>query len=241
MTDSVPSKFAALVELSKVDAAVARLGAEEKKLDTELKTRRAELTQRETQFKERSRIFQERQALVTREQSAMRDERDRLVVRRKALGTLNNYKLAQSAEKEIQNASRELDVRETALKSMVKDFEKLREDVGMLELTVEDQRTTLAKREDELLAELNSLAERKREGMVRREELVKGVDSTMRSLYDRSRIKFPTDPIVPLKGTSCSGCFMQIGPQLVVQMLQGQQVVRCPGCSRILMTEEAGK
>jgi predicted nucleic acid-binding Zn-ribbon protein len=57
-----------------------------------------------------------------------------------------------------------------------------------------------------------------------------------RCLVDYNRIKdrFPSNPIVEvLNRDSCAGCFMKLGPQVIVQVSRGD-VVKCPGCSRIL-------
>jgi predicted nucleic acid-binding Zn-ribbon protein len=52
--------------------------------------------------------------------------------------------------------------------------------------------------------------------------------------YGRVVAKFPSDPIVDVVNRdSCAGCFMKLGPQVPVQISRGD-VVKCPGCGRIL-------
>jgi predicted nucleic acid-binding Zn-ribbon protein len=53
-------------------------------------------------------------------------------------------------------------------------------------------------------------------------------------LYNRVVGRFPADPIVDVVNRdSCAGCFMKVGPQVPVQISRGD-VVKCPGCGRIL-------
>ena len=57
---------------------------------------------------------------------------------------------------------------------------------------------------------------------------------TILTAYNRIRDRFPSNPVVEvLNRDSCSGCFMKLGPQVVVQVSR-QDVVKCPGCGRIL-------
>jgi predicted nucleic acid-binding Zn-ribbon protein len=54
------------------------------------------------------------------------------------------------------------------------------------------------------------------------------------TVYNRTVSRFPTDPIVDVVNRdSCAGCFMKVGPQVAVQISRGD-VVKCPGCGRIL-------
>ena len=38
---------------------------------------------------------------------------------------------------------------------------------------------------------------------------------------------------------SCTGCHVQVRPQIVVELHKGEKLVNCPGCGRILYIEEA--
>jgi predicted nucleic acid-binding Zn-ribbon protein len=52
--------------------------------------------------------------------------------------------------------------------------------------------------------------------------------------YNRIKDRFPSNPVVDVANRdSCAGCYMKLGPQVVVQISRGD-VVRCPGCSRFL-------
>ena len=57
-------------------------------------------------------------------------------------------------------------------------------------------------------------------------------------VYNRTVQKFPMDPVVVVKDSTCSGCFMSIGPQILVQIARREKLVECPGCHRILVLSE---
>jgi predicted nucleic acid-binding Zn-ribbon protein len=72
-----------------------------------------------------------------------------------------------------------------------------------------------------------------------RAPLVKEIDPSLLSRYDRIRKALKTgDAIVPLNGESCSGCFMMVTAQTVNEILAGEQFHRCAHCGRMLYNGE---
>lgn len=77
-------------------------------------------------------------------------------------------------------------------------------------------------------AELNSLT-------VRRAELAKQQPPDILARYERicAAKRFPA--IVPLKDEqSCSGCFMQMRPQVINELIQKAEFKACPQCGRLI-------
>jgi predicted nucleic acid-binding Zn-ribbon protein len=120
--------------------------------------------------------------------------------------------------REVEVIEKEVADAEVALKGMVdelKDFEtKARESIA------------------EIQAELKQLAAER----VTKAQAVGNPQHL--TLYNRVIARFPSDPIVDVVNReSCAGCFMKVGPQVAVQISRGD-VVKCPGCGRILKLPE---
>jgi len=54
-------------------------------------------------------------------------------------------------------------------------------------------------------------------------------------LYERVRAKYPAQPVAVADNGSCSACFRSLPPQLFNEVLQGEKILQCPGCARILV------
>ena len=70
--------------------------------------------------------------------------------------------------------------------------------------------------------------------LAERQALTVQIDAASLKLYERVHEKYMMDPVIPLKGNTCTGCFMQVGPQVHVTLSKGDALVRCPGCGRIV-------
>ncbi|RMG41910.1 MAG: hypothetical protein D6719_07635 [Candidatus Dadabacteria bacterium] len=97
----------------------------------------------------------------------------------------------------------------------------------------------LEKREIEIKEIFSTLEERQATHLKEREKIVEKIDKKQLEQYERVRERFPADAVVPLAaGDNCSGCFMHLGPQALVQIARGEEIVRCRGCGRILYIDE---
>ncbi len=68
-----------------------------------------------------------------------------------------------------------------------------------------------------------------------RAPLLEAMDPSLLSRYQRIRKAIKKGAaVVPLKGETCSGCFMMITPQVVNEVMEGKKVHSCSHCGRIL-------
>lgn len=227
-----------LIVISKIDSALAGIKAERKKLENELGASLATIKKEEQERLQKAKIHEDKRARYNKEEKRLRDERDKLVGRRKALTTLNNYKLQQSAEKEIEHASRQISLQEESLLSVLEEVEKLESEIKKLDDSLVGRKASYESGVKEARETAANLEERAAKHISEREELVKQIDTKSLTLYDRVKDKFVMDPVVDIINGTCSGCFMQIGPQILLQINRGDNLQRCPGCGRILYISE---
>jgi predicted nucleic acid-binding Zn-ribbon protein len=230
-----PRLLPLLIELSKLDGRIALLQAQLKQIEDEKKSRGQNLSTLQAKRDARAKIQADKKALVAREEKAIKLEREKIHERRRALSTLNNYKLQQAAEREIEYVSKQIGQREDLLLGLMREVE-------VLEKEVQDGDSVLTGLRDELAAFETSSGETM--AGVQQELASLQADRTKQAqlvgnpqiltVYSRIVARFPSDPIVEVVNRdSCAGCFMKVGPQVPVQISRGD-VVKCPGCSRIL-------
>jgi hypothetical protein len=113
----------------------------------------------------------------------------------------------------------------------------------------------LAKREKELTVTLEKIeAERMglqetmargeslwKEQMDRRERVAKQLESKLLKLYDTLREKRHGVSVVNVVGETCQGCFVNVPPQMFIEVQRNNALIRCPNCNRILYWEGNGK
>jgi predicted nucleic acid-binding Zn-ribbon protein len=230
-----PATLPIIIQLSKLDVQIATLFAQKKKLETELANRRQVISGHETKRAAREKVLGEKKALCSKEEKGVKVERDRINERRAALNTLNNYKLQQAAEREIDYVAKQIGQREDLLLGLMREIETLEKEVtdvtGIIQglageySALEKESSETIKGLDEQLSSLNK---------ERTEHASHLTGQPILLAYNRIRDRFPSNPVVEVMNKdSCAGCFMKLGPQVVVQVSR-QDVVKCPGCGRIL-------
>jgi len=226
-----PSVLPIIIQLGKLDVQIATYAAQKKKLETDLASRKQVVVGHETKRAAREKFLNEKKTLCSKEEKSVKAERERINQRRAALNTLNNYKLQQAAEREIDYVAKQIGQREDLLLGLMREIETLEKEVADVTGVIQG-----------LAGEYSALE--KESG-----ETIKGLDEQISSLnkertehashltgqpillaYNRIRDRFPSNPAVEVVNKdSCAGCFMKLGPQVVVQVSR-QDVVKCPGC-----------
>lgn len=228
------SPLGALVVLAGIDREIALCRATISEANKRLESGRANLKSLETTLGAKEKVVGQSKRRFDDESGQISSEREKLVLRRKSLAALNNYKLQQSAEKEITFNSRELDKREEALLATLSALESQTTDLDGVRGKLAGARSEHVSLEERELAAINTASEQLQALTIKRGEQIQSVKKELLSVYDKVHARFPADPLVPVKENRCSGCHMQLVPQVVVQVLKGEQVVKCPGCARIL-------
>ena len=236
MSDSqTPAVLPIIIQLGKLDVQIASLSAQKKKLETELASRKQVIVGHETKKAAREKVLGGKKALCIKEEKGVKEERDRINERRAALNTLNNYKLQQAAEREIDYVAKQIGQREDLLLGLMREIEILEKEVGDMNGVIKglsDEYDALDKDSSETIKTLDEQLAGLSKERAENAGLLAGQAILM--AYNRTRDKFPSNPVVEvLNRDSCAGCFMKLGPQVIVQVSR-QDVVKCPGCGRIL-------
>lgn len=224
----------ALVQLAESDVTILRLQAERGKIESDLTARMEAHRKLDLERQKRGKLLEEKRSVYDREERRLRDERDKLTERRKALNTLGAYKLQQAATKEIEFVSRQLDQQEEKLLEVMVEVETLEKAANEVIEGLAKSKSefdVVARESKEALATIES---RSREHSERRAAVAKEIPPKDLTTYTNVRAKFPMNPVVAVNGNTCSGCFMTLGPQVHVQLSRGVDLVRCPGCGRLL-------
>lgn len=222
-------------ELSQLDATIARANADKKKLEGEIATRKEVLTKIHREASAKIKLFEERKSIYAKEEKFLKEERDKIADRRRGLGSHNNYKVQQAAEKELDYVARQINLKEDNLIKGLTEVEELEKESKAWREKFDASKLEYEAIQKEALETFPVIEERVQRAAATRQQLVQPIEPARLTLYERARSKFPTDPMVEVNAQfCCGGCFMNVGPQVVVQIHKGDSLVKCPGCNRIL-------
>ena len=108
-----------------------------------------------------------------------------------------------------------------------KDLSKREEEVGITLEKIEGDRKKIQ--------EKMALDERIwNEQMERREVLSKQIEPKLFKLYNTLKDKRGGMGVVNVKNETCQGCFVNVPPQMFIEVQKNNALIRCPHCNRIL-------
>jgi predicted nucleic acid-binding Zn-ribbon protein len=234
-TPTPPPVLPLIIEISKLDVQIAGLQAQLKGIDNEKVARTQAIAALELRRSARVKVVTDKKSLSSREEKGIKVERERINDRRRALGTLNNYKLQQAAEKEIDYVSKQVGQREELLLGLLREIDVLDKDIQEVESSMKGLKDELAAFEQSASETVQGVQARLVELQAERASQAQAVgNNQILTLYSRVAAKFPSNPVVEvINRENCAGCHMKLGPQVVVQIARGD-VVKCIGCGRIL-------
>jgi uncharacterized protein len=144
----------------------------------------------------------------------------------------------QAMLKEIEAARASNDKTEEEILVLLERTEELKKDL-------QTASKELAKREKEVLDETkaiekeiktvdNVVAELRSE----RERLLSGVNNNLKARYNILIEKRGGLAVVNVRNGTCMGCFMNIPPQMFIEVMKNNETITCPSCNRIFFYQE---
>ena len=229
-----------LFALAETDKEIQSLVTEKQQIEHQ----RAEVIGRLAKAKERLEsiegLYREGASRHALEEHRLKDEEQKIVERRKQLTAIGGAKSAKLME-------RELDIATRVLQTMEQNSVQTLEEVEQLKAQAEEARSEV----EELEKEYESLGEETDETLQTldkdinkldssREKQLGKIDQRLKNLYRKVNTRYPGEAIAICRDGACRSCFRSLPAQLYNQILAGNMLLQCPGCSRILVHEDSG-
>jgi predicted nucleic acid-binding Zn-ribbon protein len=154
--------------------------------------------------------------------------------RRMRITRIRNDKELGLAKREVEMLKEETGAIETELMQVLEQTE-----VATAKATAAEEelaRLTTARETEagELRDTISRLSSDIERDKARRDELITGVDGELRRRYEMIFSRRGGVAVVQIQRGTCTGCHMNIPPQLFNQIQRNEQVFLCPNCQRIL-------
>jgi len=230
-----------LWELQRIDLNLKHIKEERDRFPKEMK--RLE----ESQNIEKERIQKEKEKIELLEKE-----------RRKKEGHLNTefekIKRAESRMMEVKT-NKEYQALLSEIEAIKEANSRKEEEILQVLEEIDELKKDLLKREKEMATHLEKIeAQRKliqdkmvkgegewKRRMERREVLTKQIESSLFKLYNTLKEKRQGISVVRVKQETCQGCFVNIPPQMFIEVQKNNAIIRCPNCNRILYWEGDGE
>jgi len=234
--DSTVSKN--LVELTQIDSKLHAVVSERVNLEKEKSALEEQLEDLRLKVGELESHYEAGAGRQSAEENRLKDEQEKIVQRRKQLTTIGGAKSAKLIEREIDIASKQIEMMEQrAMKALV-EVDQLGEQLDTLKSRLEELESTYETRGGEIDSVVKDLKKEESSIEKDRAKVANNLEDRIVRLYDRVRKRYPADAVAIAEDGACQSCFRALPPQTYNQILAGYMMISCPGCSRILVNSD---
>ncbi|MDR2143722.1 MAG: C4-type zinc ribbon domain-containing protein [Treponema sp.] len=157
----------------------------------------------------------------------------------KNMDLVSTQRECEALEKEIRDAAEKEQQYRKELQKEERILAELDEQIKQNTALIEQQETELAERKTGIEQEIGEKKNQLKELEDEEQSLIPGLDPEVLFKFERIIRNKMGKGIVAIKGGVCTGCHMVLPVQFTNQVHQGEEIVFCPYCSRILFYEES--
>jgi len=227
-------KLSLLIRLQECDSMLAGLSAKKnslpeklQKIDEEFQRFKESISQSAMRYEKLKTQREENELKVKKISEAMARSKEKL--------------LDVKTNKEYQAMLKEIETAETSLGELESQIIILMEEMDELSAQVKQDQETLKQAEknyldDEKIIEekLSSVDAESDEWNRKRLALQKNIPEDLLALYEKIRKRNQGVGVIPVWKAVCSGCHMNIPPQLYNELQRSSDLLSCPSCHRIM-------
>jgi predicted nucleic acid-binding Zn-ribbon protein len=230
-----------LWELQKIDLDLKNIKGERDRYPKEIKKLD------EKQHLEKERIHKEREKLESLEKERRQKERN-------LIGEQDKIKRSEGRMSEVKT-NKEYQALLSEIETFKEAAGRVEEEILLVMDEIEELKKQLSRREKEIAITLEMVEAEKRkiqekmdqdevvwkEKSQRKEILSKQVESNLFKLYNMLREKRQGIGMVSVRNETCQGCFVNVPPQMFIEVQKNNSLIRCPNCNRILYWDGNGE
>lgn len=231
-------QLALLCELQELDLQIRRIKENISEIPTKIAKWRGELAEREGKLEELKKGREQRIVARKEKELDLDSKQDNLKKYQAQLYMTKTNKEYSSLLHEIEEVKRVSSRLEDDILISMEEVEAQEESIQKKSNNLEEKRQETQKGEQEENAKSKELEERLEVTQAERNKLAQNVDSSLLSKYERIAKGKAGLAIVPVVDETCGGCHLQLPPQSIQIVKQGDKFTTCEGCARILYWEE---
>jgi predicted nucleic acid-binding Zn-ribbon protein len=230
-----------LRELQRIDLDLKHIKEERERYPKEIK----KLDEKKNIEKEKMQKEKERIELLEKER---RQKEGHLNLEQEKIKRAEGRMFEVKTNKEYQALLNEVDAIKEASSREEEEILKILDEIDELKKSLSKREKEVAVVMEKVEAEKKIIQEKMvqddeiwKKRMERREVLTKQLESKLYKLYNTLKEKRQGVGVVSVKHETCQGCFVNVPPQMFIEVQKNNALIRCPNCNRILYWEGDGK
>lgn len=230
-----------LISLQECDSQLVKLSAKKVKLPEKIRKMEEDFQLYKENIEQNKRNLDELKAQRAECESQVKKLNDGMIKTKERLLEVKNNKEYQAMLKEIEKAEKTRGDIETQIIALMEKMDKLAVLVKKDDETLKQD--TIAHDAEKKMIEddLNAVDEDTVTWTEKRVELQKNIPEALLAQYERVRKRNNGVGVISVWKAVCSGCHMNIPPQLYNELQRSNELLSCPNCNRIMYFQNQEK
>ncbi len=226
-----------LAKLGQIEAEMRKYAEELKRIPAEANT----LREKADQLRKELEVLESQELDVQREKQRMEgdllQEKSNLRKWEARLDSIRNEREHAALRSEIGSQRRGISALENKIIDAMENLEAVSGEVNALRPSFESADSDARSAWDSVADNVKEIEDKVTTLRSTRDNEAKDLPAALIKRYERIVEKRVTGVAI-IEGETCSSCFRQIPPQLVIQVYRGELIEGCPSCQRILVHEK---
>lgn len=223
-----------IYEAQKIEMKIIESEAKLLQAPKKLQEMDAELNETRQRLEKQKTIIEELEKERNKKEKELETDKDKIKKLEAKLHEVKTNKEYQASLKEIEAAKSTNDKTEEDVLVLMDKAEDIRKDYNSSLLHLKEREKETETERNQIEKEIQSMDKIITELKAARNKLLSVVNNNLKSIYMVLVEKRAGLAVVNVKGGVCLGCFMNIPPQLYIEVTKNKELIQCPSCNRIL-------
>jgi len=236
--NSVKEQLQKLIALQKIDAEIYQHKRELKEKPVVLEEIKNQFAAKQARLKEIENNLKNAQVQRKGLEVELQTKEDNIAKANAQLSQIKTNKEYTAKISEIESLKADKSFFEEKILMSFDQTDKIKAEIDQEKavLAEEEKKYTAAKQQ--LEAEMGELKNKVQGLEAERKDAVTGIDRSILDRYEKILVNKEGLAIVPIQGSSCGGCFMNIPAQIINEIRMGDKFIFCEMCARMLYEQE---
>jgi predicted nucleic acid-binding Zn-ribbon protein len=226
-----------LIDLQEVMSQAKRLEEEKQKIPLEVADLKNLFEEREAAYLAASGEFETLKGQRREKEREIEEERDKVERAKAKLMSIKTNKEYYAMLKEIEGTRRTNTAREEELLSLLAKYEEAEKRLSELKAELDEVSGKYRERMTDIEARMGAFDADIGKIMDRKREVAARLDSALVRRFEMIFERREGLAIIAARNYCCTGCHMNISPQLFNMLQREDKILTCPNCNRILFYE----
>ncbi|MDI6743539.1 MAG: C4-type zinc ribbon domain-containing protein [Smithella sp.] len=234
-------KLMLLIRIQECDSQLMKLVAKKKILPENIDKLNQEFNAFREGIEKNTTKYDELKARHTENENKIKKINESIVKTKERMLEVKNNKEYQAMLKEIETAELSRGAVETEIISLLDELDKLAVSVKKDGEILKERQANYEQEKKNIEDDLNAVDTDSAQWEQKKIELQKDIPEEMLTQYEKIKKRNKGVGVTSVWKSVCSGCHMNIPPQMYNELQRSEELFSCPNCNRIIYFQDMGK